>query len=110
MQTDKQAGPWQRPRPSAKALGKPPSRTAAGARSEVMPLVGKADARAKARIGYETGVPRCENCTHYAKSRTFLVNSLPRFFPAQCRNFRLLVDPNASCDFWRGKDGELLVR
>ena len=106
MQNDKHAGPWQRPRPSAKTLGKPPSRTAAGARSEVMPLVGKAATRSKARIRYEMDVPRCENCSRYAKPRLFLVNSLPRFFPAQCRQFRLLVDPNAVCDFWRGKNGE----
>ena len=106
MQTDKHAGPWQRPKPSRKAVDKPPSRTAAGARSEVMPLLGKAAARAKTRIGYETDVPRCENCAHYKKARTFLVNSLPRFFPTQCRQFRLLVDPNAACDSWRGKSGE----
>ena len=88
---DKHAGPWKRE----------PAR-------EIAPVNHQAAARTRKKIGYETDVPRCENCCMFQKARTMLVDSLPRYFKANCRQFRLHVDPNAICNSWTGADGACL--
>jgi hypothetical protein len=66
-------------------------------------------ARLRKRVNYETDIPRCENCSHYRKPGKYLIDSLPRTSPPQCKLHEFVVRPNACCDYWRGLKGEGLA-
>lgn len=60
------------------------------------------------RVNYETDVPRCASCLHYRHSMVYLRDSLPRVSQILCVLHQFNVRPNAICDKWTGKDGDVL--
>lgn len=59
---------------------------------------------------YETNVPRCETCTSVQKPRIYLkTDSIPAATPWICRRGSFDVRPNACCDKWHSKKGEVVA-
>jgi hypothetical protein len=64
--------------------------------------------RKRKRVEYDSSPPRCETCKHYRKPGFYLINSLPRTSPPQCKEFGFSVNPIAVCKAWAGADGSTL--
>lgn len=59
---------------------------------------------------YETNVPRCETCTSVRKPIAYLkTNSVSALSPWLCVRGTFEVRPNACCDKWHSKKGEVVA-
>jgi hypothetical protein len=59
---------------------------------------------------YETNVPRCETCISVRKPYVYLkTDSIPAQSKWHCKAGNFDVRPNACCDKWRNKKGEVVA-
>lgn len=61
------------------------------------------------RMGYETDVPRCENCVSFQKPYIYLTtHSQTKRSQPLCKVGEFTVSPQACCDQWESPRGEKL--
>jgi hypothetical protein len=66
------------------------------------------DQRRKA-CNYETNVPRCATCKRVLKPRQYLLANTPVLGQWHCTLWHFDVRPNACCDKWKNKKGEVVA-
>lgn len=58
---------------------------------------------------YETNVPRCETCVNVLRPQVYLTrDSIPVRSHWRCKAGEFTIQPNACCDRWKSKTGEVV--
>lgn len=99
-------GPWKKPQ-KPKVVST--TQAARNARIKADMLHKQALALKAKAVNYEKDAPRCENCKHFRKAGTMLVDSLPKQVPAKCKLHGFKAQPFGCCDTWAGTDGSELA-